>query len=399
MSELILQTRDLTRRYGRTLALDHAALSVEKGQIFGLVGRNGAGKTTLIRLISGQSHPTAGEITLFGASTPAALDRARSRTGAMVEIPSFYPYLTARQNLEYYRIQRGIPGKECVDEALEQVRLTDTGKKKFKTFSLGMKQRLGLALALMNHPEFLLLDEPINGLDPEGIVEFRELLLRLNRERQTTILISSHILSELSTLATHYAFIEQGRVLESVSASRLREKCRECLELTVDDAARAARVLEEQLGTRDFEVLPKNRLRLYTFLDQPQTVNRVLLEHGVGLISAQQRRQQPGGLLPLPHRRPPRRRKGGVLMLRSIQAECYKVFHRLYFRLPLSCAPCSLWGVVFCLYSDQNRGQRRQPSSICPLPWPPCCSACPRASTWSSSGWTWCSPSSTSTTP
>ena len=169
------------------------------------------------------------------------------------------------------------------------MRLTDTGKKKFKTFSLGMKQRLGLALALMNHPEFLLLDEPINGLDPEGIVEFRELLLQLNRERQTTILISSHILSELSTLATHYAFIEQGRVLESVSASHLREKCRECLELTVDDAARAARVLEEQLGTRDFEVLPKNRLRLYTFLNQPQTVNRVLLEGGVGLISAQQR--------------------------------------------------------------------------------------------------------------
>ena len=264
MSELILQTRDLTRRYGHTLALDHATLSVEKGQIFGLVGRNGAGKTTLIRLISGQSHPTAGEVALFGASTPAALARARSRTGAMVEIPSFYPYLTARQNLEYYRIQRGIPGKECVDEALEQVRLTDTGKKKFKTFSLGMKQRLGLALALMNHPEFLLLDEPINGLDPEGIVEFRELLLQLNRERQTTILISSHILSELSNLATHYAFIEKGRVLESVSADRLREKCR-------------------------FEVLPHNKLRLYTFLDQPQTVNRVLLENGVGLISAQQR--------------------------------------------------------------------------------------------------------------
>lgn len=289
MSELILQTRDLTRRYGHTLALDHATLSVEKGQIFGLVGRNGAGKTTLIRLISGQSNPTAGEITLFGASTPAALARARSRTGAMVEIPSFYPYLTARQNLEYYRIQRGIPGRECVDEALEQVRLTDTGQKKFKTFSLGMKQRLGLALALMNHPEFLLLDEPINGLDPEGIVEFRELLLQLNRERQTTILISSHILSELSNLATHYAFIEKGRVLESISADHLREKCRECLELTVDDAARAARVLEEQLGTRDFEVLPRNKLRLYTFLDQPQTVNRCLLENGVGLISAQQR--------------------------------------------------------------------------------------------------------------
>jgi len=169
------------------------------------------------------------------------------------------------------------------------VDLRDTGKKKFKTFSLGMKQRLGLALALMNHPDFLILDEPINGLDPEGIVELRELLLRLNRERQTTILISSHILSELSTLATHYAFIDRGRILETVSAADLRERCRDCLELRVDDAARAARVLEEQLGTRDFEVLPQERLRLYAFLDQPQTVNRVLMEEGVGLISVQQR--------------------------------------------------------------------------------------------------------------
>ena len=289
MSEAILQTQELTRRYGHTLALDRASITVEKGQIFGLVGRNGAGKTTLIRLISGQSIPTSGQISLFGQTSDSGLNRARSRTGAMVEIPSFYPYLTARQNLEYYRIQRGIPGRSCVDEALELVRLTGAGKKKFKTFSLGMKQRLGLALALMNQPELLLLDEPINGLDPEGIVELRELLLRLNRERQTTILISSHILSELSTLATHYAFIDRGRILETVSAADLRERCRDCLELRVDDAARAARVLEEQLGTRDFEVLPQARLRLYAFLDQPQTVNRVLMEEGVGLISVQQR--------------------------------------------------------------------------------------------------------------
>ena len=289
MSELILQTRDLTRRYGHTLALDHAALSVEKGQIFGLVGRNGAGKTTLIRLISGQSHPTAGEVTLFGASTPAALARARSRTGAMVEIPSFYPYLTARQNLEYYRIQRGIPGRECVDEALEQVRLTDTGKKKFKTFSLGMKQRLGLALALMNHPEFLLLDEPINGLDPEGIVEFRNLLLDLNRERQTTILISSHILSELANLATCYGFIDHGVMLEQISAPRLEEKCRACLELHVDDASRAALALERQLGSMDYEVLNDTVIRLYSHLEEPAEVTRTLVEAGVGLATIESR--------------------------------------------------------------------------------------------------------------
>lgn len=280
-AEVILSTRSLTKRYGSALALDQADLTVCRGQILGLVGRNGAGKTTLLRLITGQSRPSSGSLTLFGTDAPQELARQRRRTGAMVEIPAFYPYLTARQNLEYYRIQRGIPGKSCVDEALEQVNLADTGKKKFKQFSLGMKQRLGLALALMNRPELLLLDEPINGLDPEGIVEFRELLLQLSRERQTTILISSHILSELSALATHYAFIEKGRLLEEVSAQALREKCRECLEIQVDDPAAAALVLEQHLGTRDYEVLPQGRLRLYAFLDEPGKVNAALVSAGV----------------------------------------------------------------------------------------------------------------------
>ena len=289
MSELILRTRELTRRYGRTLALDRASLSVEKGQILGLVGRNGAGKTTLIRLISGQSRPTSGELALFGASSPSALDRARSRTGVMVETPAFYPYLTAEQNLEYYRIQRGIPGRSCVDEALELVRLTGAGKKKFKTFSLGMKQRLGLALALMNRPDLLLLDEPINGLDPEGIVEFRNLLLRLNQERQTTILISSHILSELANLATCYGFLDNGMMLEQISARALEEKCRACIEARVDDASRAALVLEQSLGIRDYEVLPGHLLRIYSSLDAPHRVAQALVEGGVALQSIESR--------------------------------------------------------------------------------------------------------------
>ena len=289
MSEAILQTQELTRRYGHTLALDRASITVEKGQIFGLVGRNGAGKTTLIRLISGQSIPTSGQISLFGQTSDSGLNRARSLTGAMVEIPSFYPYLTARQNLEYYRIQRGIPGKNCVDEALELVNLTDTGKKKFKTFSLGMKQRLGLALALMDRPDFLLLDEPINGLDPEGIVELRNLLLDLNKERETTILISSHILSELENLATHYGFIDNGRMLEQISAKALKEKCRACLELSVDSASAAARALEQGLGARDYEVLPDNVIRLYCHLDEPARVTQLLVESGVALRSIEQK--------------------------------------------------------------------------------------------------------------
>ena len=202
MTENVLVTRGLTKRYGSHLAVDHVDLTIPKGEIYGLVGRNGAGKTTIIRMAAAQTVPTAGEIELFGAVGERELQKARSRTGAMVEIPSFYPYLTAKENLEYYRRQRGVAGAYVVEDALRQVGLADTGRKKFKTFSLGMKQRLGLALALMNRPDLLLLDEPINGLDPEGIVDFRNLLLELNRQYQITILISSHILSELQNLAT-----------------------------------------------------------------------------------------------------------------------------------------------------------------------------------------------------
>ena len=249
----------------------------------------GAGKTTLIRLISGQSRPTSGELALFGASSPSALDRARSRTGVMVETPAFYPYLTAEQNLEYYRIQRGIPGRRVVDGVLEEVDLAGTGKKTFKNFSLGMKQRLGLALALMNRPDLLLLDEPINGLDPEGIVEFRNLLLRLNQERQTTILISSHILSELANLATCYGFLDNGMMLEQISARALEEKCRACIEARVDNASRAALVLEQSLGIRDYEVLPGHLLRIYSSLDAPHRVAQALVEGGVALQSIESR--------------------------------------------------------------------------------------------------------------
>ena len=289
MANEILVTRGLTKRYGNHLAVDHVELSIQKGQIYGLVGRNGAGKTTIIRMVTAQTVPTEGEVSLFGASGERELSKMRARTGAMVETPSFYPYLTARQNLEYYRIQRGIPGRRVVDEVLEEVDLAGTGKKTFKNFSLGMKQRLGLALALMNRPDLLLLDEPINGLDPEGIVELRNLLLDLNRERETTILISSHILSELENLATHYGFIDNGRMLEQISAKALKEKCRACLELSVDSAPAAARALEQGLGARDYEVLPDNVIRLYCHLDEPARVTQLLVESGVALRSIEQK--------------------------------------------------------------------------------------------------------------
>ena len=289
MTENVLVTRSLTKRYGSHLAVDQVDITIPKGEIYGLVGRNGAGKTTIIRMVAAQTVPTSGEVELFGATGEKALQAARARTGAMVEIPSFYPYLTARENLEYYRRQRGVAGKRAVEDALEQVDLANTGKKKFKTFSLGMKQRLGLALALMNRPELLLLDEPINGLDPEGIVEFRNLLLELNRQYQTTILISSHILSELQNLATCYGVIDSGKVLEQVSAAQLAERCRDCLELKVDDAARAAALVERELGYRDFEVLPGGVIRLYEGLEAPQRVTSLLITQGISLYGMEHR--------------------------------------------------------------------------------------------------------------
>ncbi len=289
MTENVLVTRELTKRYGGATVVDRVNIAIPKGEIYGLVGRNGAGKTTIIRMVCAQTLPTGGEVELFGATGAKELQAARARTGAMVEIPSFYPYLTARENLEYYRRQRGIAGGHVVEEALEQVNLANTGRKKFKTFSLGMKQRLGLALALMNRPDFLLLDEPINGLDPEGIVEFRNLLLELNRQYQTTILISSHILSELQNLATCYGFIDHGKMLEQLSAVELAEKCRDCLELRVDDAPRAAALLEKELGFHDFEVLPGSVIRLYEGLGEPQKVTGLMIAQGLSLYGMEHR--------------------------------------------------------------------------------------------------------------
>ena len=288
MSENVLVTHGLSRAYGHSKALDGVSVAVRKGEIYGLVGRNGAVKTTLMRLVTGQSAPTAGSVELFG-QTGRELLQARRRTGAMIETPSFAPFLTARENLEYYRLQRGIPGKQAVDEVLELVDLRETGKKKFKTFSLGMKQRLGLALALMNHPDFLILDEPINGLDPEGVAEFRSLLRRLNRERETTILISSHILTELSSVATCYGFLEQGQLLEEITAQTLHDKCRTCLRLSVDDAPRAAMLLQTRLGTDNFQVLPGSVIELYDCLDRPQEVSGTLASGGVAILGMEQK--------------------------------------------------------------------------------------------------------------
>lgn len=216
--------------------------------------------------------------------TPAGLNKMRRRTGTMIEIPSFYPFLSARENLEYYRHQRGIAGSGCVDEVLEMVELSHADKKKFKNFSLGMKQRLGLALALMNHPELLILDEPVNGLDPEGIVQFRNILLKMNREYDVTILISSHILAELQNLATHYTFMDSGKIIQDISEKELSAISREHIELKVDSAEKASAVLEQSLGCVSYEVLSGNIVRVYELLGQPDVIAETLVKNNVRLF-------------------------------------------------------------------------------------------------------------------
>jgi len=283
MNEKIFTTRNLTKQYKQLRALDGVNMEIKRGEIYGFVGENGAGKTTMIRILAGLSPQTGGGISLFGVSETGQLPKQRRRIGGMVENPAIYPDLNAVENLEICRLQRGIPGKDCIMQTLKTVGLTDTGKKKAKHFSLGMRQRLGLAMALLGDPEFLILDEPVNGLDPTGIVEFRELLKRLNRERGITILISSHILGELYQLANIYGFIHKGRMVEQITVEELNEKCKKHLYIRVNDAPKAAAVLETALNTRKFEVLPNHVIRLYDFLDMSGKVSNSLFTSGVNI--------------------------------------------------------------------------------------------------------------------
>ena len=290
MSNHVIEVRNLNKRYGHVQALKHVNLTVPRGQIYGLVGKNGAGKTTLMRVLTNQTFADQGEVALFGAHTEHDINKMRRRVGTIIEIPSFYAFMTARENLEFYRRQRGIAGSDCVDEALATVELLDAGNKKFKNFSLGMKQRMGLALAIMNHPDMLILDEPVNGLDPEGIVQFRNILLKLNREQQVTILISSHILAELQNLATHYTFMHNGAIVQDVSEKELSAMCQEHLEIVVDEPEKAATLLEQLAGCVSYEVLPGNMIRIYEMLDEPDVIAQILIENHIRLYSLKQNR-------------------------------------------------------------------------------------------------------------
>lgn len=243
--EYVLETNALCKSYGNFKALNNLTMRIPKGSIYGFVGKNGAGKTTLIRLICGLLRPNSGEYLLYGKKyNDPEIGKSRCRTGAVVENPSIYMDMTAMGNLKQQALLLGLPSFQELSDILALVGLQDTGRKKVRAFSLGMRQRLGIAIALVGNPDFLILDEPTNGLDPQGIVEIRELILKLNRERQVTILISSHILDELSRLATHYGFVDKGHLLKELTASELDEACRKCMRATVSNVTALVRVLD-----------------------------------------------------------------------------------------------------------------------------------------------------------
>ena len=285
--EYVLTTQGLSKHYKDFKALDDLSMHVPKGAIYGFVGRNGAGKTTLIRLICGLQAPTAGTYALYGVdSRDKGLPRVRRRMGAVVETPSIYLDLTARDNLREQLRVLGVPSDDGIPQLLKLVGLEDTGNKKARNFSLGMKQRLGIAVALAGDPDFLVLDEPVNGLDPQGIIDIRELILKLNRERNITVLISSHILDELSKLATHYGFIDGGRMVKELSARELEAACRKCLRVEVTDTRPLARVLDGMAV--EYKILSDGQADVYAQVNISQ-LSRALDAEGCELLSAQER--------------------------------------------------------------------------------------------------------------
>jgi ABC-2 type transport system ATP-binding protein len=281
MKQYVLKTNNLTKNYHGTNVLQDVSITLQAGKIYGLIGQNGAGKTTLMRIAAGLTFPTNGDIELFGKSGAGQLQDERKRLGCMIEYPSFIPYMSAKENLNYYRVLRGIPSKTIEDEILKLVGLGETGKKKAKNFSLGMKQRLGIAIALLGEPELLILDEPINGLDPLGVVEIRNLLNKLCEERQMTILISSHNLPELYQVASDYIIIHKGIIKQSLTQSELDERCKHHILIGCDKPEKLVSVLETELGSIKYKVMPDKTVKLFDYLDNKEKVAKIITENGI----------------------------------------------------------------------------------------------------------------------
>ena len=277
----ILQTRNLTKRYGNKTVVNDLNMNINKGDIYGFLGQNGAGKTTTLRMIMGLIQSTAGEIEVFGSKLDQKdQNKIMERIGVIIEYPGFYLNLTAEENLEIHRRLMGMGNKESIEEALAIVGLLEAKDQKVKGYSLGMKQRLGIARAILHHPEFLVLDEPLNGLDPVGIKEIRQLFLDLSKQG-ITILISSHLLSEIEQIATRIGIIHNGNLLEEVDYETLQKKSRHYLEINVNDEQKTVFILEQKLGITDYLIVGQGTVYLYENIDQPALINATLTNNGI----------------------------------------------------------------------------------------------------------------------
>lgn len=278
--EAVIKTQGLSKVYDKKFALKDVNVHIGEGEIYGLIGRNGAGKTTLMKLINRQSIASEGQIYIHGQEIGRG-DASNIRIGSLIEAPGIYPGMSAYRNLELKATLFGIKRKGYIEQLLEIVQLSGTGNKPVGKFSLGMKQRLGLALALVGEPDILLLDEPTNGMDPQGIQDFRELILRLNYEHRITIVISSHILSELSKFITRIGIIHEGQLLEESSLTDLTESNRNHLTIIAPELSPISSILENQLQIHDYKVISSNEMHIYESLEEPQLISHTLIEAGI----------------------------------------------------------------------------------------------------------------------
>lgn len=296
-NEWVIETKNICKQYKSKFAVNNVSIRVARGDIYGLIGKNGAGKTTLMKMILGLAAPTSGEVHLFGNADARTVTASRSRIGSLIEDPGLYKNCTAYENMRRFSILYGAKANE-IEELLRLVNLDYTGKKKAGAFSLGMKQRLGIAIALLAHPDVLVLDEPINGLDPAGIKEIRDLILRLNREKGVTFIISSHLLDELAKVVTRYGILSDGALIQEITAEELAEQCRHAARLSVSDPVKAAELLKAkyediQLAeagaavggvTNAVTVAEKGSvITLYNYIDRTAEINDYLVKSGIAV--------------------------------------------------------------------------------------------------------------------
>lgn len=288
MSNLVIETKNLKKEYDEQIVVNNVSLHIEHGKIYGLLGRNGAGKTTIMKMILGLTSTTSGEINVFGQTLKGNEKQTYPRIGAIIETPGFYPNLTGTENLKIFAKLRGMTRKDGVKHALEVVGLPYNDKKLFSRYSLGMKQRLGIANAIMHEPELLILDEPTNGLDPIGIAEVRKFIKDLCEEKGITLLISSHILSEIELLADHIGIIHNGVLLEESSYVELQKKNSKYILIKVSSASKAIRIMEQQFGISNYAIEDDNTIRVYDINKKMADINKTLIVNDIDVISAQE---------------------------------------------------------------------------------------------------------------